>query len=47
MNDPNSTKGAGERMLMDTSTDEIVDRIIKGFMNQGGDPEGTGSGGPG
>lgn len=26
---------------------QIFHRIIKGFMNQGGDPEGTGSGGPG
>lgn len=26
---------------------QIFHRVIKGFMNQGGDPQGTGSGGPG
>lgn len=26
---------------------QVFHRIIKGFMNQGGDPQGTGSGGPG
>ena len=38
------TGGAGEGALY---TDVIFHRIIPGFMIQGGDPDGTGMGGPG
>ncbi|MEK7623639.1 MAG: peptidylprolyl isomerase [Patescibacteria group bacterium] len=44
---PNTVKNFVDLARKDFYNDTIFHRVIKGFMIQGGDPEGNGSGGPG